>query len=676
MDKFIEAILALQPFGRLFQKLGLNDKWSALLSLVLISLIIAGIVALYKFLFKYYKAEKDALEDIKPQFDHLSIKKARQFYIQTQYQNASPARQEEPGFTHKFIARNKLIPFFTKTAFNEKVDSERFYLILADSGMGKTTFMINLYLRYNSRFNFSRKKDEMKLFRFSNPDTIAQIKAISADNAKKTILLLDALDEDRGIISTDPGISDAQAFQKRIDEIIEITRNFKEVVITCRTQYFPGQEEDPYELKIKRPDEKGFYTLNKLYISPFNEREVEKYLNKKFGIIPFINQKKKRKALEIVSKSKNLVMRPMLLSYIDYLIEDEMIEVNACNIYEKLISKWLLREAEKRKRFADREDFMKNLRDLSLKAAIVIHSNWRNEGRMYLSKEEAVKIAKQFEIKLDPEEITGQSLLTCDGVGNWKFAHKSILEFFLAREAVHNLKFLKDMNFKGMDMARKFYEESNPAVVFIDPVKRIVGPYDELGALPGFYIHGKAITYKKFDALMRLNEPIIPKIPHSEAFRLKHVIAFCNEINIVNGYPPAYISMFDINLLGIIKTNNEQFQGFRLPTDMELRSYFINKYYLQHHKYRDTSRIKRMAQLSIKFVESTIVEDVKSSNITTSANIGEWCCGDEGISEFRENDLFPTTSDGIQYKLKSCVNPIPIHRIEEEELSFRLVFIP
>ena len=389
MDAIIEKFLDLQPFGWIFQRIGIGDKWSAFLSLVFVSLVIAGIVKLYRFLLKHFQCKKAALEDIRPQFDHLSIKKARQFYIQTQYQNASPARQEEPGFTHKYIAREELIPFFIETAFNEAIDSERFYLILADSGMGKTTFMINLYLRYTSRF--SRKKDPMKLFRFSNPDMIEQIKAIEPELAKHTILLLDALDEDPGIISTDPNVSDAQAFQKRIDEIIAITRNFKEVVITCRTQYFPGQEEDPYELKVKRPDERGLYTLNKLYISPFNEKEVRSYLNRKFGIIPFINQKKKSRALRIVSQSKNLVMRPMLLSYIDYLIEDEMVAVNTCNIYETLVDKWLLREAEKRTGIAGRAGFIKNLRELSVQIAIAIHANWKQDGRMSVSKEEAVK---------------------------------------------------------------------------------------------------------------------------------------------------------------------------------------------------------------------------------------------------------------------------------------------
>ena len=71
-------------------------------------------------MYKRSNKQKDAIQNIKPQFDYLSIKKAREYYIPTQYQNASPTRQEGAWLTHKYIMRNKLIPFFTKTVFTEK----------------------------------------------------------------------------------------------------------------------------------------------------------------------------------------------------------------------------------------------------------------------------------------------------------------------------------------------------------------------------------------------------------------------------------------------------------------------------------------------------------------------------------------------------------------------------
>lgn len=674
MDKIVEAILKLQPFGKLFKKLGLNDDWSALFSVILIVITATLISKLFTLLFKRYKSQKEAIEDIKPQFDHLSIKKARQFYIQTQYQNASPAREEEPGFVHKYIARNKLIPFFIKTAFNEKVDSERFYLILADSGMGKTTFMINLYLRYNSFFTYFRNY-EMKLFRFSNPDTITQVKSIEAEDAKKTILLLDALDEDQGIISSDPNISDAKAFQNRIDEIIEVTKNFREVIITCRTQYFPGQEEDPYELKIKRPDEKGFYILNKIYISPFNEKEVKRYLNKKFGIIPFINRKKKKRALKIISKSKNLVMRPMLLSYIDYLIQDEVTNDTTTNIYETLVSKWLQREAEKRKGLADRATFIENLKMLSFKTAIAIYSNWRKEGRMHISKEEALMIAKEFEIELKPEEITGQSLLTCDGVGNWKFAHKSILEFFLAKEAVRNPKFLTDMNFKGMDMAKKFYNELHPRLILIDHVLKEANTNQS--KLPHFYIYDTPITSHELDELTAPSH-WMPAFEANLFPRLlfKQSINFCNEINSRYGYSPVYDN--DFNLLdtnGNITKDITNVRGFRLPTGVELQKYFQTE--STYEDFQGQRMRKGMTAQSSPTGFKLKFDNIKNDDKIIAHYYEEWCHYEKGIyvAGWPEIHFSASTSDNTQTITNNIVIK-PVQQIKDEVFHFRLVFVP
>jgi hypothetical protein len=677
MEEIVEAIMKVQPFGSFFKWLGCNDDWSALFAVLLISLIVTITIKVYYYLVKRYKYVKEALEDIKPQLDYLLIKKSKKYYIQTQYQNASPSRQEEPGFTHKYIARDKLIPFFKKIAFNENVDSERFYLILADSGMGKTTFMINLYIAYHTFFCYPRKY-KMKLFRFTNSDTIDQVKSIKTEDAKKTILLLDALDEDLGILSTDPAISDAIAFQKRIDEIIEITKNFREVVITCRTQYFPGQEEDPYELKIKRPDEKGFYTLNKLYISPFNEKEVNKYLNKKFGIIPFINQKKKKRALKIVSKSKNLVMRPMLLSYIDYLIEDELKEVTTCSIYDTLVTKWLEREAFKRRGEADRKFFIEGLRNLSFKTAIVIYSNWRKEGRMYLTKEEALHIAEQFSIQLKAEEITGQSLLTCDGVGNWKFAHKSILEFFLAKEAFQRPMFLKDMNFKGMDMARKFYEELNPRLILFDP--SIITEEElpnEIKRLSEYYIYKSPVSPDDFYEIMHPDSKYSYQLGGYQKCSFSEAIDFCNKMNIKHGYAPIYDNEFNfLHANGNTVGSSEGVRGFRLPTQMELQAFIIVEPYLYYiyEKRKALALTKVVLKSPFERAENEFKKALPS---LPTKDTREWCYDGKAFSLFglrislAEADLF--SPSGV---IENSFETISDQLVLNEHFALRLVFVP
>lgn len=667
MDKVAEAISQIFPLSRLFERLGLSKEVSASLSILTALLIVYVLARFVKAFIKKSEWHRAAMNDLKPQFDYLSVKKARQFYIPTQYQNASPSRQEEPGFTHKYIARNKLIPFFISTAFKEEADSERFYLILADSGMGKTTFMVNLYLKYHSFFS-RRRRHKMKLFRFSNPDTVKNIRAIEDKDAVNTILLLDALDEDQGILSTDPAITDEMAFRKRVDEVIEVTRNFREVVITCRTQYFPGQEDDPYELKIKRPDERGYYTLNKLYLSPFNDKEVKKYLGKKFGRLPFLNREKKKRALRVVSQSHNLVMRPMLLSYIDYLIGDDLTYATSGKIYQELVSKWLLREAEKRKGLEDREEFISNLNELSRQLAIRIYGNWMDQGRMYVTKEEAYAIAKQHQIELKPEEITGQSLLTCDGVANWKFAHKSILEFFLAHEAHSNPKFLRYMSFHGMDMAQRFYEELNPQFIIVE--NRLLR--SELPEVPfhhDFYIYLTPVAHEgvRFWPAM-MNKTDEYTLGLFELYYLKGALDYCNQLNKKHGYPLVYDEAMNmIDPQGRITKDPFSLRGFRLPTQVEWGYvfYLCRKKRIELFRTRNVIYFRAQITGSVMPVENDPAVTEKYSLIFT--NIGEWCFDQHGA----------TVRGGVEDGSPKSINMTVLDRSSaESRFHARLIFVP
>lgn len=104
--------------------------------------------------------------------------------------------------------------------------------------MGKTTFMINLYYKYKVKRDFLPKnfKYDIKLLPIGYKGIINEIKAI--ENKEQTILLLDAFDED---------ISAIDDYKLRMKEILTITYQFRQIVITCRTHFFPSKEEEPHE---------------------------------------------------------------------------------------------------------------------------------------------------------------------------------------------------------------------------------------------------------------------------------------------------------------------------------------------------------------------------------------------------------------------------------------------
>ena len=445
MDKVFEAIIKAVVDHSGITIPGLSGVLIALLGYVASSL------------YKRYQ-NVNAAKDLAPYFNEKNIQEKRALFIESQYQNNSPAREAEPGFSHQFVSKSKLIPHFINTAFNGKKVSDKFYLVLADSGMGKTTFMINLFVRYNSFFNL-RRKYKMKLIPFGyKGNIIDKIKEVKKEDIPNTILLLDAFDEYTKILppAEPDGLTDDERFRKVLDEVIETVQDFREVVITSRTQYFPGEESQPYELKIPNFNNDKFHVLAKFYLSPFDDNEIRRYLNKKYGIFRFWNYPKKRIARQIVENSPNLMARPMLLSYVDNLVGSDQTYTNTYQIYETLVNKWIEREGEKREhKQTDCEKLKHNLHKYSQLVAVKIYEKRKETNSLQLSKADATDV----NVELKDYQMTGQSLLTRDAENNWKFAHKSILEFFLAKEAAENLDFAMMLDFAGMDQAKKFCSE-------------------------------------------------------------------------------------------------------------------------------------------------------------------------------------------------------------------------
>lgn len=563
MDYLIDALVTLLPFAELFERSGLSKETSLALAGLIIAALVFGAYSLYQYILNHYKNAR-AAGDLAPYFDYQKVKSSRELFIPTKFQNQSPTHEEEPAFSHKFVSRTPLIPFFMHTAFNEKKESDKFYLVLGDSGTGKTTFMINLYVQYTSFFNFGRKY-KIRLFPFGDARILEQIRKIEAQDVPRTILLLDAFDEDKQLIppAEPDGLSDEARFRRRLDEIIETVRDFREVVITSRTQYFPGQGSEPYELKIPRFDEKGFHKLAILYLSPFDRKEIRRYLNKKYGTLRFWNRKKKRLAAAIVHNSPKLMVRPMLLSYIDYLVDGSQREFkNTYQVYETLVEKWIEREANKRKhQSAAREKFKKDLYQYSRLVALEIYRRRAQPGMLYLNKEAAIEVAQKNQLDLRDYEITGQSLLTRDASHNWKFAHKSILEYFLAKEVVERIEFYTELaksDFAGMDMARLFYEEVGNWI-FVKGGTFLMGSPDndndanELGkpqhdvTVSDFYLAKTPVTQKQWREVMGTNPSHFKD---------------CDDC------PVEMVSWNDVQEF-IAKLNAKTGMKFRLPTEAE-----------------------------------------------------------------------------------------------------------
>lgn len=416
------------------------EEWSIII--VTFFAVVGPLYKSIKYVIEIKKQNKLKL-DLHPYYSEDEINFSTKNYITTQGQNIAPSRENEPGDTHAFATRENLIKKFLNDGFKDK--ESRFFIVLADSGMGKTTFMLNLYLKYVKNLSIS-KKYNIKLFPLGYPNILDIISKI--ENKGNTIILLDALDEDQEAVEN---------YKFELNKIIDISKDFRKVVITCRTQFFPNEDEENIEIGLmKFGTQKGVHIFRKIYISPFNNEDIKLYLNNKYGRINLFTYSIKKKAQLIVNHSPNLVVRPMLLSYIDDLTKSKSKYNYTFQIYEELINKWIEREA-RRVPFKKMEEQKIELFRFSKEVAMHIYNSKEENKSLTIDLENINAISNKHHINLNSWELTGRSLLNRDAIGRYKFAHKSILEFFIALEYFNNSDF--EVNFTGFDNAKYFIYE-------------------------------------------------------------------------------------------------------------------------------------------------------------------------------------------------------------------------
>lgn len=201
--------------------------------------------------------------------------------------------------------------------------------------------------------------------------------------------------------------------------------------------------------------------------------DIDKYLHK---LYKFSFSKKFKIARGIVKKSPNIVVRPMLLSHIgDFLSYNKRYEYSF-QIYETLIECWVDRESNKAailSKYGSTDVYKNILYTFSEKLAFNLYHNRKNRGGYYITREECSSIEGGDEIqKMTDSEKRSKSLLNRTANGQLKFSHKSILEYFLARQIFSNCNLYKSFDFDGMDAVNTFLTE-----MFIFQLKKLPGKY-------------------------------------------------------------------------------------------------------------------------------------------------------------------------------------------------------
>jgi uncharacterized protein YjbI with pentapeptide repeats len=325
------------------------------------------------------------------------------FYVSPDGQNVNPAdtAEENTGL----VSRAPIFQMLDQFLGGDNRTSHAF--ILSDAGMGKTSLLMILKLAHTSQLVIPTfavvllKLGERSLSRIADiPDPT------------RTILLLDALDEDSGAWTN---------FYTRVQELLRVTQHFLKVVITCRTQFFPWKHEKdglvPGVIKLHE------FSCAKVFLSPFDDDQVNEYLARRFA-----NEEMRQRAGRIVMRMKSLKFRPMLLSYVDLLVDKEKAYDNVFELYEELTDAWLAREV--RKGIISEED-----KEILLKAceSIAFDMYDSQERTIPAEKIQAMCQSEKRLRQLEDMSVEGRSLLHRTSEGTYKFAHHTMLEYFVAR---------------------------------------------------------------------------------------------------------------------------------------------------------------------------------------------------------------------------------------------------
>ncbi|MCI0697291.1 DUF1566 domain-containing protein [candidate division KSB1 bacterium] len=336
------------------------------------------------------------------------IERAMRYYLRPYCQSVDPA--QSPEIRGVYASREDLF-----SAIDRLLDEDtefKYLLLLADSGMGKTAFQLNYYARYLRRF---RKPFQLQVIPLGIKDADARIKAVAAKS--DTVLFLDALDEDTLAIVD---------HRQRVLDLCDLTREFRRVLITCRTQFFPRAEEEPGRTGVVKlgtigPKETGEYFFHKLYLSPFDDAQVKKYLQLRYR---FWRWRKRRQARQVAGKIPQLTVRPMLLALIDNFLASGRDFSYSFQLYEEAVEGWLDREVGRV------EGLQKEpLREFCERLAIELFVQRQEKKEERLPYEAIEPLAQKFGIKLEGWKLTSRSLLNRDAEDNFKFAHRSIMEY-------------------------------------------------------------------------------------------------------------------------------------------------------------------------------------------------------------------------------------------------------
>ncbi|HRD50644.1 MAG: SUMF1/EgtB/PvdO family nonheme iron enzyme [Candidatus Competibacter sp.] len=345
------------------------------------------------------------------------------YYVEPKCQHYNPAdhhEDEEPITSVKMPIFMYINGFLSKEVATRDGRTQMF--ILADAGMGKTSLLVMLKLTH--LLAFWPQGYDCLLLKLGT-DTLEMVRKHT--NKANTVLLLDALDEDPNAWGN---------IEQRLIELLHETGNFRRVLISCRTQFFPETGADPFGNSGRVTV--GGFICPVIFLSLFDDLQVHDYLCKRFPDpwhyeLTGRKNKQRLRAEKLLKSMRSLRFRPLLLAYIKDLLDADRSQWDEYAIYDALTETWLLREVGK----LAKQGIRLTKEDLWISCtAVAVYL--QSLGKRVLSQAELRSLVVGLPVIAHIEKLDfgGRSLMNRTSNREYRFSHYSTQEFLVVHAIV------------------------------------------------------------------------------------------------------------------------------------------------------------------------------------------------------------------------------------------------
>jgi hypothetical protein len=408
-------------------------------------------------------------------------------YVEPDCQQFNPADSDEED--DRLLVRERVFHRIEQFLGGPSGSQKNRLLVLADAGMGKTSLLVMLRLAHITSF---WPKGYDCILKKLDDRSLDEISEISGRSSK--VLLLDGLDEDPsawGRVSS------------RLAELLDATRTFRRVIITCRTQFFSAGE-DPFNRRGQVAV--GGHVCPVIYLSLFNEEQVNEYCTKRWPMRGGVNER----VLHLLSQMESLRFRPMLLANIEDFLDSDKERWTEFTVYDALLVAWLNREQGKLRLRRDAScPSVVELRQACRVVALAMHET----GKSTLAQVDIEALTRTYPALAHVQfmDIGGRSLLNRNSSGQFRFAHYSVQEFLVVDALVSASAVRGSRQYRVTDQMLRFLRswlaESTPSALStallaqlnFDGSGEVVGLACSGGELGGVRFSGAGVRACKFD---------------------------------------------------------------------------------------------------------------------------------------------------------------------------------